>query len=393
MFKQLQKVDQLKLYYLLEILLSIGGIFTHTTYYIYLTTTLGLSNAQAMFLDTILFIAIFFFEVPTGIIGDKYGRKFSFIVGRIILGLSFLMYFLTGNYIILAFGSVLFALGMAFESGAFEAWIVDQVDKSERSKIFITRDIIRKTSVIVVPLVSVFIAEITSYGFPYLVSFVSAVITVIIGMLYMKENTGDDNRGVIERKGLESFWGIGFSSIRNVLNQSTLRVFFISVLLTAFAGIAINSYSSKLVENTLGSKYIGLIISLSSLVSILFTLLLNKLKLLQKSYLFLGFIAGISLIVIGFNAVPFLIIIAFMIQVVTLASFDIQRQTQINSYIDKNRATVLSVFSFAGSISGVVGTLFFGYLADLRGIQFTFIIAGLAIILSLFPLLRKRSSK
>ena len=393
MFKQLQKVDQLKLYYLLEILLSIGGIFTHTTYYIYLTTTLGLSNAQAMFLDTILFIAIFFFEVPTGIIGDKYGRKFSFIVGRIILGLSFLMYFLTGNYIILAFGSVLFALGMAFESGAFEAWIVDQADKSERSKIFITRDIIRKTSVIVVPLVSVFIAEITSYGFPYLVSFVSAVITVIIGMLYMKENTGDDNRGVIERKGLESFWGIGFSSIRNVLNQSTLRVFFISVLLTAFAGIAINSYSSKLVENTLGSKYIGLIISLSSLVSILFTLLLNKLKLLQKSYLFLGFIAGISLIVIGFNAVPFLIIIAFMIQVVTLASFDIQRQTQINSYIDKNRATVLSVFSFAGSISGVVGTLFFGYLADLRGIQFTFIIAGLAIILSLFPLLRKRSSK
>lgn len=160
-------------------------------------------------------------------------------------------------------------------------------------------------------------------------------------------------------------------------------------MITAFAGIAINSYSSKLVEITLGSKYIGLIISLSSLASITFTLLLNKFKLLQKSYLNLGLLAGLSLIVIGFNPIPLLIIIVFIIQVVALASFDIQRQTQINNNIDKNRATVLSVFSFAGSISGVIGTLMFGYLADLRGIQFTFFIAGIAIIFSILPLIKK----
>lgn len=343
-----------------------------------------------MFLDTILFIAIFFFEVPTGIIGDKFGRKFSFLVGRIILGLSFLMYFITGNYVILAFGSVLFALGMAFESGAFEAWIVDQVDMEERSKIFVTRDIIRKLSVIIIPLVSVFIAEKTSYGFPYFVSFVLAIITVIIGILFMKENLGEEKKEINEKKGLESLLVIGLSSVKDVLNQSYLRVFFISVLLTAFAGIAINSYSSKLVEITLGSKYIGLIISLSSLASITFTLLLNKFKLLQKSYLILGLLAGLSLIVIGFNPIPLLIIIVFIIQVGALASFDIQRQTQINNNIDKNRATILSVFSFAGSISGIIGTLMFGYLADLRGIQFTFFIAGIAIIFSILPLIKKR---
>lgn len=388
MFKQLQKVNQLKIYYLLEILLAIGGTFTHTTYYIYLTTTLGFSNAQAMFLDTILFIAIFFFEVPTGIIGDKYGRKFSFLVGRSILGLSFLMYFVTGNYVILAFGSVLFALGMAFESGSFEAWIVDQVDKTQRSTIFVTRDVIRKLSVIIIPLISVFIAETTSYGFPYFVSFTLAIITVIIGVLFMKENLGDEKKEINEKKGLESLLGIGLSSVKNVLDQSNLRVFFLSVLLTAFAGIAINSYSSKLVEITLGSKYIGLIISLSSLASITFTLLLNKFKLLQKSYLILGLLAGLSLIVIGFNPVPLLIIIVFIIQVVALASFDIQRQTQINNNIDKNRATVLSVFSFAGSISGVIGTLIFGYLADKISINFTFAVAGFAVLIAILPLIR-----
>lgn len=388
MFKQLQKVNQLKIYYLLEALLVLGGTFTHTTYYIYLTTTLGFTNSQAMFLDTILFIAIFFLEVPTGIIGDKYGRKFSFLIGRILLGLSFLMYFLTGNYLVLAFGSIIFALGIAFESGSFEAWIVDQVDKKERSKIFITRGIIRKASVVIIPLISVYLAELVSYAFPYFVSFLLAVVTVILGSLFMKENWGNEKRNSKEKKGFESLIEIGLSSIKSVLGQRDLKTFWVSFLLTAFACIAINSYSSKLVELTLGSTYIGVVISLSSLATILFMIIMNKFKIIQKSYLVLGLIAALSLIIIGFNPDPVIVIVLFIVQVVTYASFDIQRQTQINNSINKNRATILSVFSFAGSISGVVGTIIFGLLADKVGISFTFAIAGIFIILGLFPLVR-----
>lgn len=386
MFKKFQSVNQLKLYYLLEILLAIGGTFTHTTYYIYLTTTLGFSNTQAMFLDTILFIAIFFFEVPTGIIGDKYGRKFSFLVGRIFLALSFLMYFLSGNYIILAIGSVVFALGLAFESGSFEAWIVDQVEEKERSKIFVTRDVIRKVSVIIIPILSVFIAEITSYGFPYLVSFSLGIFTVIIGMLFMKENKGNDEKQISEKRGLEAIIDIGSSSFKQVFNQTGLRLLLISVLLTSFAGIAINSYSSKIVEITLNSKYIGIIISISSLLSILFSVVLSKLKLFGKLLFPLGVIGGIGLILVGLNISPIFTIIAFIIQVFILASFEIERQTKINNEITKNRATTLSIFSFVSSIAGVFGTIIFGLLADNMSIYFTFLIAGVFILLSIIPI-------
>ncbi len=390
MLKQLQSQNQLNIYYLLEILLSIGGTFTHTTYYIYLTTNLGLSNSQAMFLDTVLFIGILFFEIPTGVIGDRFGRKLSFIVARILLGISCLIYFLTGTYALLVMGSIVFALGMAFQSGAFEAWIIDQIPLERRRSIFVNRDVIRKLSVIFVPILSVFIAEQTSYGFPYLISFVFSIITALIGYIFMNENKGDIKRHDSVKRGLERFISIDFSAISVVVTKSTLRYLFVSVFLSALAMIAVNSYSSKLIELMLDSKFIGIIVSAGSLISILASLALNKLQILDKVYLYFGLLGAMSLVLIGIVSNPFWIVVFFLIQVTALALFGIQMQTLINNNIEKNRATTLSTFSFIASVSGVVGTLVFGYLADSFSINATFSIAGVLIFLSTIPLLNRR---
>lgn len=391
MFKELQKVNQLKLYYVLRILLAIGGTFTHTTYYIYLTSTLGFSNTQAMLLDTVLFIGIFFFEVPTGIFGDKYGRKLSFILGRVTLGLSFLIYFVFVDYTALVIGSIFFALGMAFESGAFEAWIIDQVEPENRSKIFTMQNVIGKISMIFIPIISVFIAGRTSFGFPYFISFAFAVITVIVGVIFMKSDYNDEPRTLSEKRGLESLIGIGKSSIKNIFNSEQLRLFFASVLFSAFAFIAINSYGSKLIELTLNSESVGLVISVSSIISIVFAVTINKVKFLKRNYLSISCLGVLALLIVGLTKNPYAIVISFIVQVMIFAVFEIQRQTQINNNIDKNRATVLSIFSFAASISGIVGTVFFGYIADKLGINMSFAIAGLAMIGAIIPLMYKTS--
>lgn len=382
MFKKLQnKSNQLYVYYLLELLIAIGGTLTHATYYIYLTSELGLSNSKAMFLDTVLFIGIFFLEVPTGIFGDIFGTKFSFIIGRITLGLSLLIYFASPKYNILIVGSVLYAFGMAFESGAFESWIVGQVGKKDRNKIFTLRDIIRKISVIVTPVMSIYIAEKTSYGFPYFVSFIFAMITSAIGIIFMREQKEIVYNDIKEMRGLELLLHTGKESINSVSQNTLLRSFVISILLSSFGFIAVNSYTSKLIEISLNSGYIGFIVSASSLVSILFSLLIVNLKLLRKLFIPMGVLGAFVLLMIGMTNSSILLIILIILEAVFLSVFEIGKQTELNNLIEKNRVTTLSVFSLIGSIGSVLGTLIFGILADRLNIQVTFSIAGVAILL------------
>ncbi|MDD3647720.1 MAG: MFS transporter [Candidatus Dojkabacteria bacterium] len=388
MFKKLQNTNQLKLYYILEALLAICGTFTHTTYYIYLTTTLGLTNTQAMFLDTVLFVGIFLFELPTGIFGDKYGRKASFIFGRISLAVSLLIYFLSPHYFVLVLGSIVFALGMAFESGAFEAWIVDQVHPGSRQKIFVVRDVIRKISVITIPAISIFIAEKTSYGFPYFISFLLSVFIVLSGLLFMKENKSSIHKDISELKGLEALKKIGVSSIKEVCGNKILKKFFLSLIFSACGFIAVNSFSSRLLADNLGSANVGIITSISSIFSILLILILKKKKLLERLYLICALIGAFSLISIGIYNDQNMILLLMIIQVGMFAVFEIQRQKMLNDNIQFNRATILSVFSFAGSASGMIGTIIFGYLADVINIRFTFSIAGIFMLLSIFLLRR-----
>lgn len=379
-----QKFNQLRVYYLLIALKAVGGVFTHATYYIYLTTELGLSNSQAMFLDTILFASVFFLEVPTGIIGDKYGRKFSFIVAQIFLGLSHLMYFLSGDYTILLIGAFIFAVGIAFQSGAFEAWVIDHVSAKDNERVFISKDISNKLSIIFIPIVAVFIAEATSYAVPYLISFIFCIITAIIGFLFMRENEKKSEASEsAELKGLELLLFTGKDSLGIIKDNATLKYFLLSFLFSSLAMISINSYSSKLIEIETGSELIGVILAISSLVSILFSIYLSKKKLIEKTYFGISLTSVVALVLIGIVSNPLIILFLFVIQVAGLSVFEVERQKIINRNIDRNRATVLSIYSFAGSISGVIGTLLFGFLADITSIKFTFSVAGILILIAI----------
>lgn len=381
MFSKLpQKINQLRLYYIIEILLAVGGTFIHTTFYIYLTSNLGLTNAQAMFLDTVFFIGVFFLEVPTGILGDRYGRKFSFVLAELFFALSHLVYFAFNNYMLLIGGSLLFSLGMAFKSGAFEAWIVDQVGEKKISKIFVNRDIIRKIAVVIVPVISVFVAERTSYGFPYFVAFMFCTLIMLIALFFMKEDVSNIKRTESEKRGFEMLKDIGKDSVKSIFKSKTLKVLAVGTVFYSLASIAVYTYSSKFLEIGLGASRIGIVISMGSLVSIVASFLVNKLELLEKWFFGLGVIGAVSLIVLGVASGEWLLIVLFITQVVCLSLFGIQYQTAVNRNIKSNRSTMLSIFSFMNSIGGVLGTLVFGVLADILTVKLTFSVVGIVML-------------
>src|SRR3982751_3141092 len=89
----------------------------------------GLDNTGAFTANAFFTVGQVLFEVPTGVIADTRGRRFSFLLGAATLLASTLLYLLMWEIRAPLWGwaiaSILLGLGFTFFSGATEAWLVD----------------------------------------------------------------------------------------------------------------------------------------------------------------------------------------------------------------------------------------------------------------------------
>src|SRR5437660_9009993 len=89
----------------------------------------GLTNTEAFAANAFFTVGEVLFEIPTGVVADTRGRRFSFVLGAGTLLLSTLLYLLMWQIRAplagWALASILLGLGFTFFSGATEAWLVD----------------------------------------------------------------------------------------------------------------------------------------------------------------------------------------------------------------------------------------------------------------------------
>ncbi len=111
-----------------------GGAFafmlTFTVTNVYYVTEVGMSPLQLVLCGTAMELAIFLFEIPTGVVADSVSRRLSVIVSFVVLGLAMMLFgVLTSAPLIIAAYAV-WGVGYTFQSGAYEAWIADEVGES-----------------------------------------------------------------------------------------------------------------------------------------------------------------------------------------------------------------------------------------------------------------------
>src|SRR6056297_971594 len=87
----------------------------------------GLSLFEIGIMESIFHITSFTMEIPTGMIADLYGRKFSRLLGRLATVLAFLIMLFSHSTILFALSFIIQALGYNLESGAGEALIYDSM--------------------------------------------------------------------------------------------------------------------------------------------------------------------------------------------------------------------------------------------------------------------------
>jgi len=119
LLKNLRFFDPFMLYYLVQSGIDLTGIG---------------------FLIAIREVMIYVFEVPSGVIADKLGKRNELVLCFLFYIGAFILFFIGGSYYIFVLAYVLFGLGEAFRSGTHKAMIMDFLEyhniKDDKAKVY-----------------------------------------------------------------------------------------------------------------------------------------------------------------------------------------------------------------------------------------------------------------
>jgi MFS family permease len=94
----------------------------------------GLDYFQISLLDSWELIAVFLLEIPTGIIGDRFGHKASFQISMFLRALFYLFLTITNSFYMLCVIVFIRAISVACWSGSFTAWYISHLQKENRKE-------------------------------------------------------------------------------------------------------------------------------------------------------------------------------------------------------------------------------------------------------------------
>ncbi len=120
----MRRLPATSVYYALELLLSAP---TWVVVSVYLVIELHLSPLQLVLMGTAMEASVFLFEVPTGVVADTFGRRLSLTIGLFGTGTTWLLVGVVSSpWLIVALWAA-WGISHTFTSGAYEAWITDEV--------------------------------------------------------------------------------------------------------------------------------------------------------------------------------------------------------------------------------------------------------------------------
>ena len=92
----------------------------------------GLTLVQISLIESIMIFTIFVMEVPTGLLADRVGRKWSIFASTVLLASAEFIFIFARSFEWYVFIALLTGIGFAFASGAVEALVYDSLPSENR---------------------------------------------------------------------------------------------------------------------------------------------------------------------------------------------------------------------------------------------------------------------
>lgn len=341
----------------------------------------GLNNTEAFAANAAFTLGMVLFEVPTGVVADTRGRRFSFLLGTVTLLVSTLLYWwmwqARAPFAGWVVASVLIGLGFTFFSGATEAWLVDALADAghtgDLETVFGRAQLVGGAAMLVGSLVGGVVAQVGDLGLPYLIRSGVLVLSTAVAWFAMHDRGFVADRSA---RPLQAVRTVLDASIEQGLRKRPVRWLMLAAPFTSGVGIyvfyALQPYLLQLAGDPRAYGIAGAAAALSAGAQMLGGLLVGRIRRLfqrRTDALILGTVLGVALLV-GLGVAPNLGTALALVAVWSLVAAAITplRQSFLNGEIPSaQRATVLSFDSLMGSAGGVVAQPALGRVADVAG--------------------------
>lgn len=381
------KEGELKLLwpFYLESLLSPVFYFM-PAFYIIFFRDLGFSLFQISILCMMWPLSSFLLEIPTGAVADIYGRKFSVILGAIICALSSISTFFLDNYYALLFAFAMMGLGVTFNSGAREAWVIDLIKKHKKDlshDYFAKNMSLESIGIFVSGILGAFLVKQFGISIIWIFAGISCAITAIL-LGFAKEHFV--KRNVKIRNSFERLAKQSTVSVRYVKDHPVLFLFLIAMSFTVFAA-SFNGFlviipflqNLGLPEYTFGYLWsaMGMVGIFAPFISLKFLKKDNERQFLLNIII----LTILILVLILFaNSIAFALFIILSQWFLWNISRPVERIYFHKFIKSKLRATVGSVESMLTSFIGIIAMPLAGLSVDYLGARYTILISAFLMI-------------
>jgi MFS family permease len=391
-------------YLLLTLLTTLSASFIWGINTLFLLDA-GLSNTEAFAANAFFTLGQVIFEVPTGVVADTRGRRFSFLLGAITLLVATLLYLvmwqIRAPFWGWALASGLLGLGFTFFSGATEAWLVDALAATgfdgELEAVFGRAQTVGGAAMLAGSVVGGFVAQVTNLGVPYILRAVMLGVTMAIAFAFMHDLGFEPRR----REGVVTeVRGVLRGSIDGGLRNPPVRWLMLAAPFTGGVGIyafyALQPYLLELYGDPTAYGIAGLAAAIVAGAQIVGGLIVPQVRRLfrrRTDALILGTLAGVVLLaLIGLTTSFWLALVFLVVWAMVFALETPLRQAFINGLIpSEQRATVLSFDSLMASAGGVFAQPGLGRAADVFGYGASYLVASGVLVVALpFVVLARR---
>jgi len=346
----------------------------------------GLGFSDLLIRIMFIVVAMFIFEVPTGMFADRFGPKSSFIVGQVVFSITMILWIFAFTPQMFYLAAILTGLGITFFSGSDESFIYESLKEVRKQK-QMSKIWARITSATFIPaIIGIIIGAIlgkdlieSQFVLLILLTFGSSIINLTL--LFFLKNP----KTHIKSKDIHMFEHLdrGYRTIKST--PALLFAFFHEILIFIPTYI-FKEYSQPLfVDAGIPVPMIGLIIAIGMFISFFLmrnlTIITNKLGNLKAIYLsdifiLIGFVGAMlwadNLIIVLFAF--------YSIKLFGLIRLPIFSQIK-NDYIPSgSRATTLSLLSMIDSMFDVIILISLSKIANM-GLSYIFLGCVIVVIL------------
>lgn len=230
----------------------------------------GLSLQQILTLASIILLSGMIFEIPTGVFGDRFGRKWSIVAGTMVAIIGWALWLSAQTFFGFASVYVLFGLANAFWSGSDQALIIDELkaagQEDKTQKVFARYGAAMTAAYGVAALIGGLVAYVHTMANYYLLfemTLAASVLSLPI-VLTIKEKRATPAGHKIEHapQSMLAQFGAGIRLLRQ--NTKLRKIVFYFIFTSALSFVLMDLYQVYFVRAQVPDSWFGFALGLSA---------------------------------------------------------------------------------------------------------------------------------